>query len=77
MRDDYKGGCAELAPNVVKDKRFRTRIKTAGCLIENQNLRLLQESPRNGQPLTLAPGELAATGPDSLPETIGQRRNKS
>ena len=47
-----------------------------GCLVEDQNPRLLQECSCNGKPLTLATGKLAAPGPDSLPETIGQCRNK-
>jgi len=71
MRNDYEGGCAEFTPNVVEDKRFRTRVKTTGCLVEDQNSRLLQEGPCDGKPLTLASGKLAAARPDSLPETIG------
>ena len=77
MRDDNERGCAEIAPNVLKNKRFRDRIKTGGCLVQNQNPRLLQKGSRDGKPLTLATGELAASRPDSLTETIGQRRNKS
>ena len=76
MRDDNERGCSEIAPNVLENKRFRTRIKTGGCLVEDQNPRLLQEGSCNGKPLTLATGKLAGSGPDSLPETIGQRRNK-
>ena len=76
MGDDNERGCAEAAPNVLEDKLFRARIKTTGCLVEDQEPRLLQESPCNRQPLTLAPGELAAAGPNSLTETIGQRRDK-
>jgi len=77
MGDDDERGCAELPPNVVENKRFRTVVKTAGCLVEDQDPRLLQESPCNGKPLTLATRELAAAGSNSLPETIWQRRNKS
>ena len=76
MGDDNERGSTELAPNVVENKLLRTRIKARRCLVEDQNPRLLQKCSCNGKPLTLASGELAAAGPDSLPEAIGQRRNK-
>src|SRR5260370_36730247 len=60
----------------MESKRFRARSKRRCCLVVDQNLRLSQEIPRNGKALTLASGKLAAAGPDSLPETIGQARNK-
>ena len=76
MGDDNERGCDELAPNVAENEFLRAGIKARGCLVEDQNPRLLQECPCNGKPLTLATGELAAARPDSLPETTGQRRNK-
>ena len=76
MGDDNERGCTEVAPNVVENELLRTGIKARGCLVEDQNPRLLQECSCNGKPLTLASGKLAAAGPNSLPETIGQRRDK-
>jgi hypothetical protein len=76
MGDDDERGCTKLVPNVVENELLRTRIKARGCLVEDQNPRLLQECSCNGKPLTLATGELAAAGPNWLPETIGQCRNK-
>lgn len=76
MRHDNERACTELAPNVVENELLRTGIKARGCLVEDQDPRLLQECSCNGKALTLATGELAAAGPDSLPETIGQRRDK-
>ena len=77
MGDDNERGCTEIAPNVLENKRLRTWIKAAGCLVKDQHPRLLQQGSCNGKPLTLATGELAASWSDSLPETIRQRRDKS
>ena len=65
-----------MALNVLENQCFRARIKTGRCLIEDQDSGLLQEGSCNCEPLTLAARKLAAAWPDSLPETIGQRRNK-
>jgi hypothetical protein len=72
MGDDKERGCTEIAPNVLENKRFRTRIKTGDCLVEDQNPRLLQEGSGNSKPLALPTGELAAPRPDPLAESIGQ-----
>ena len=76
MGDDNERGFTKFVPNVVENELLRTGIKARGCLVEDQDPGLLQESPCNSKSLTLATGKLAAARPDSLPETIGQARNK-
>ena len=77
MGDDNERGFTKFVPNVVENELLRAGIKARGCLVEDQNPRLLQKCPCYGKPLTLATGELGAAGPNSLRETVGQRRDQS
>ena len=56
--DDDHGPPAGDAQQVGIDHRFALRIEGAGGLVEDQDARIVDERPRNGEALALAAGEI-------------------
>ena len=54
------------------DPSLGLRIERRGCLIENQDRRILEQRPRNGDALALATGEQHAPVTDPGIEPVGQ-----
>src|SRR5579862_64243 len=76
MGNHQERGCREMALNILKNYCFARSIETGSRFVQNENSRLLQNGPRNGKPLTLTPGELAASWSDALSQAIWQSGNK-
>jgi hypothetical protein len=76
MGNYQERGCREMVLNIFKNYCFAGSVETGSRFVQNENSRLLQNSPRNGKPLTLSPGELAASRPDPLSQAIRQSGNK-
>ena len=73
MGDHNQRGRTELAPNVVENKRFRTRIKTVELeaeRLQQEALYELAQSSRLGQPAA-SPARAAQTSIDAYQGVIG------
>ena len=57
MRDHKHRASAHQIVQRRLHQRFRLAVQRGGGLIQNQNRRILQQRPRNRQPLALAAGK--------------------
>ena len=53
------------------DKGFRLGVEGGGGFVEDQDVRVFDEGPGNGDSLLLAPGELGTTGANGGVEAVG------
>jgi hypothetical protein len=70
--DHERGASFEEALDGLLDQYLALRIQGAGGFVENQNLRIPQDGPGNGDPLALAAGQLGAPLADDRIVAVGQ-----
>ena len=59
------------------DDVLALRVEIGGGLVQDEDRGILQERPREGDPLSLPPGELHAALPGETPVAVGHRTMKS
>ena len=54
VRDDNAGAPAHRPVERLLDQRFGLRVQVGGRLVQDQDARVFQQHPRDGEPLLLA-----------------------
>ena len=71
MRDDERGAVFCQLVECVLDLRFCQRVKRAGRLVQNEDGRIFEKDPRDGDALLLPAGEQRAAFADVGVEAVG------
>ena len=75
--DGDESQCAKVTSYILEDENFRSGIEAGSSLIQNENLRPLQQCSRNRKPLTLSVRKLTPSRPDPLLEARGKGCDKA
>ncbi len=71
VRDDEGGAALHHFVERSGDPRLGHRIERAGCLVEDQDRRVLEQGPRDSEALTLAAGQKPPAFADARLKTLG------
>ena len=76
LGDDDLGGFGDIGPEALADEGVGARIHRAGGIVEDQDLRLLQEGAGDAEPLLLPAGDVGAPLLDMGVVAVGEGADK-